>query len=93
MVELIRSLHEKGIKSHVVIVLREPLPDDEDEPSAEAVAKAQIALLLVDEKESPRIRYENAGIHSVNHEFLRSRAVVSNHIASSRRFRRLRFAR
>jgi hypothetical protein len=93
MVELIRSLREKGIKHHVVIVLGEPLLDDEDEPSAEAVAQAQIALLLLDDEELPRIQYENGSFESVDQQFLRSRVLVSNHIASSRRFRRIRFGR
>jgi hypothetical protein len=93
MVELIRSLHEKGIKRHVVMVLHEPLRDDQGEPSAEAVAQARIALLLLDDEELPRIEYENGSVQSVDQQFLRTRVLVSNHITSSRRFRRLRFTK
>jgi hypothetical protein len=93
MVELIRSLHEKGIKRQVVMVLHEPLRDDQDEPAAEAVAQARIALLLLDTEELPRIEYENGSVQSVDQQFLRTRVLVSNHITSSRRFRRLRFAK
>ena len=93
MVELIRSLREKGIKRHVVIVLREPLQHDQAEPSAAAVAQAQVGLLLLDDEQLPRIGYENGSFESVDQEFLRTRVLVSNHIASSRRFRRLRFGK
>jgi hypothetical protein len=93
MVDLIRSLREQGIKRHVVIVLQEPLPDYADEPSAEAVAQAQIALLLLDDEKLTSIGYENDSVQRVDQEFLRTRVLVSNHIASSRRFRRLRFGK
>jgi hypothetical protein len=91
VVELIRALREKGIKSHMVIVLQEPLRDDQEEPSAEAIAQAELAQLLFDEAEVPRIGYGNGTVELPDMNFLRTRVLVRNHIASSRRFRKLRF--
>jgi hypothetical protein len=91
MIELESLLKDRGIDNHVVIVLDEPLRDNEEDPSADQLSKGVMAVLYIDRHLQPILRYEDGSSEHPDKEFLRTRVLVQNHIASPRRFRRLRW--